>query len=295
MLSYISNLIFNNPKSPPPKEEHKSSPLSPQNIPNDNDSNEETDHQSSLLHSALTLENYADHNNEKTSVNTPTNTPTNTSANTPETTNTPEPELEKAPEEHKSGSLYPNKEERRTTDLMLIIDKSGSMERHKNEMIEAINALVEEQKKDETTEYLISIVTFNHSYHLTLARTPAHKVKPLTKNDYRTSGRTALYDAIDYGIEYLSRIGSKETTVVIITDGLENCSKKFRNEQIKNRIDEKKEQGWKFIYLAADPTLLQQGEDINIGNGTNSSNCSVDFSNLVSYARCQLKRMISGN
>lgn len=291
MLSYISNLILKNPKSPPTNQKIKT--RSPQNPPNDNynNLNEDTEHQSSLLHSALTLENYADHNNENPSANIPTNTP----ANTPETTNTPEPELEKAPEEYKSGSLYSNKEECRTMDLMLIIDKSGSMERHKNEMIEAINALVEEQKKDEATEYLISIVTFNHSYHLTLARTPAHKVKPLTKKDYSTSGRTALYDAIDYGIEYLSRIGSKETTVVIITDGLENCSKKFRNEQIKNRINEKKEQGWKFIYLAADPTLLKQGEDINIGNGTNSSNCSVDFSNLVSYARYQLKRMICGN
>jgi len=168
------------------------------------------------------------------------------------------------------------------------------MEEHRNEMIDAINALIEEQKKDQNTEYLVTIITFNHECHTTLSRTPIQKVKPLTKNDYKTSGRTALYDAIDYSIEYISKEGSDETTVVIITDGLENCSKKFRKE-IKTQINQKKEQGWKFIYLASDPTLLEQGEDINIGNGQHCTNCWVDFSNLVSYTRSNLINIITRN
>ena len=143
------------------------------------------------------------------------------------------------------------------TELVIIIDRSGSMEPLREDVIGGFNSLIEEQKKEGET--IVTTIFFNDSIKFIHERINIKKIKPLDKRAYRPSGCTALLDAIGDGIAFIkSKHAStkeenlpKHTIFSIMTDGLENASREYSYNRIKDMIEFQKKCGWDFIFQAA--------------------------------------------
>lgn len=159
------------------------------------------------------------------------------------------------------------------TEIVLILDASGSMRGLKEETISGVNALLEEQKKLENgdTVYVTTII-FNSVSHTVYQRKNLRDVQAITAEEYKTEGFTALYDAVGGAIDWLDGAHKDEKTenvpektmIVIVTDGLENASRHYGARQVWERIAKKQEQGWEFIFLAANINAAEHAEAIGI-------------------------------
>ena len=145
------------------------------------------------------------------------------------------------------------------TELVFILDRSGSMGGLEQDTISGFNAMLTRQKEQEG-EANVTTILFDHEVQLLHDRFPLHAVAPLTEKDYYVRGCTALLDAIGYGVEKMVNIqrhlpedeGAEKVIFVITTDGLENASKRFSYEKIRRMIEREKEQyGWEFLFLGA--------------------------------------------
>lgn len=145
------------------------------------------------------------------------------------------------------------------TELVFILDKSGSMAGLESDTIGGFNALVDKQAK-EPGEARITTVLFNHHYELLHDRIPLKGVAPLTERDYEVGGTTALLDAIGATIQKIGNAQKRTSEAeragkvmfVITTDGLENASSEYTHEKIKAMIARQKEEFmWEFLFLGA--------------------------------------------
>lgn len=144
------------------------------------------------------------------------------------------------------------------TEIIFILDESGSMGGLRNDTIGGFNTFVDEQKKLDG-EANITLVKFNTAAATVYSRTPLTKVPALTEKDYCPSGGTALFDAIGMAIYSITKeMDGKQipenTKVVfaITTDGEENSSVVYNLPQIKKMIEEKKEKlKWEFLFFGA--------------------------------------------
>ena len=133
------------------------------------------------------------------------------------------------------------------TELVFIIDRSGSMEGLEADTIGGFNSTIEKQKKQEGECYVTTLL-FDHECETLHDRVSLEKIKPMTENDYVVGGSTALIDAIGSAIEHISDIHKyaraedvpERTMFVITTDGEENSSFKYTAEQVKRAIESKK-------------------------------------------------------
>ncbi len=145
------------------------------------------------------------------------------------------------------------------TQLVFILDRSGSMTGLESDTIGGFNSMLKKQKEEEG-ECIITTVLFGHEVELLHDRIDIRAVRPLTKQDYTVRGSTALLDAIGKTIH---KIGNAEKNtaeeyraekvmVVIITDGEENSSRFYSLREVKHMIERQKEHyGWEFIFLGA--------------------------------------------
>ncbi len=145
------------------------------------------------------------------------------------------------------------------TELVFILDKSGSMCGKEKDSVGGFNSMIEDQKKIDSDTY-VSTILFSNSSVVVHDRVDIQDVKPLTLDDYRVGGCTALLDAIGGAIHHIGNIhryARKEdiparTLFVIMTDGLENASRRYSVNHVRNMIElEKAKYGWEFLYLAA--------------------------------------------
>lgn len=145
------------------------------------------------------------------------------------------------------------------TELVFILDKSGSMGGLESDTIGGFNSMLEKQKA-ENGECRITTVLFDNNYKLLHDRIDIRAVSPMTEKDYFAGGSTALIDAI--GITINKIVGVQKNTAedyradkvmfVIITDGAENSSRKFTADKVRSMIEcEKEKYGWEFIFLGA--------------------------------------------
>lgn len=145
------------------------------------------------------------------------------------------------------------------TQLVFILDRSGSMTGLESDTIGGFNSMLKKQKEEEG-ECIITTVLFDHEVELLHDRIDIRAVRPLTKQDYTVRGSTALLDAIGKTIH---KIGNAEKNtaeeyraekvmVIIITDGEENSSRYYSLKEVKHMIERQKERyGWEFIFLGA--------------------------------------------
>jgi len=158
------------------------------------------------------------------------------------------------------------------TELVCILDRSGSMSGLESDTIGGFNALIEKQKREDGTCY-VSTVLFDTECDVIHDRVPLEKITPLTADDYVPGGCTALLDAIGGAIHHIGNIHKyarpedvpEHTIFVITTDGLENASKRYTSDKVKRMIEQQKEKyGWEFLFLAANIDAVETAEHIGI-------------------------------
>ena len=146
-------------------------------------------------------------------------------------------------------------------DVVFILDKSGSMSNQVDNTISSFNEYLEREKKNKY-QTNITTVLFNDTYNVLHDRKDIKKVKNLTEKDYQVGGCTALYDALGNTIHNFENKDTDKVLFIIITDGYENASREYKNEDIKKLI--KKNKNYDFIYIGADIDSYAAGSSIGI-------------------------------
>lgn len=144
------------------------------------------------------------------------------------------------------------------TEVVFIIDESGSMHGLEGDTVGGFNSTVDKQKKLEG-ECLVSTVMFNTRSRVIHDRVNIRDIKEMASADYCPSGSTALIDALGDSIRHIKMVHRyireedvpSKTMFVITTDGMENASRKYSLSEVKKMIEERKEKGWEFVFLAA--------------------------------------------
>ena len=159
------------------------------------------------------------------------------------------------------------------TELVFILDRSGSMNGLEADTIGGFNAMIEKQKKAEG-EALVSTVLFDNVSEVIHDRVNIMDIRPMTDRDYTVGGCTALLDAIGGAIHHICNIHKyarqedvpEHTMFVIITDGMENASRFYRSERVKQMIERQKERyGWEFLFLGANIDAVETAGRFGIG------------------------------
>jgi len=193
-----------------------------------------------------------------------------------------------------------------TTELVFILDKSGSMAGLEADTIGGFNALIEKQRK-ESGECFVSTVLFNSTSEVIHDRVKLTEIRPMTKEDYFTSGSTALLDAVGGAIHHIGNIHKYarpsdvpgKTIFVITTDGMENASRYYSAHDVKRMIEKEKEKyGWEFLFIGANIDAGLEAEKIGIDrnrsvNYTASPRCTANLYNVVektvrNYRQCSV-------
>ena len=157
------------------------------------------------------------------------------------------------------------------TELVFILDRSGSMSSLKSDTVGGFNSMLEKQKKNEG-EALVTTVLFNNEIAYVHDRAGISSVRPMTDDDYVPAGTTALIDAIGETVRHISDIHKyareedipEHTMFIITTDGLENASHRFSSDEVKKMIGEKKEEGWEFLFLGANIDAVETAKRFGI-------------------------------
>lgn len=159
------------------------------------------------------------------------------------------------------------------TELVFLLDRSGSMAGLESDTIGGFNSLIEKQKK-EAGECLVSTVLFDHVSEVLHDRVPLGKIGPMTEKDYTVRGNTALIDAIGGAIRHISNVHKyirpedvpAHTMFVITTDGMENSSRRYSSAEVKKMVEEKKNEcGWEFLFIGANIDSVETAKHFGIG------------------------------
>ena len=159
-----------------------------------------------------------------------------------------------------------------TTELVFILDKSGSMCGLEADTIGGFNSMIEKQKK-EKGECYVSTVLFNNTSEVIHDRKALEAINPMTDRDYTVGGTTALLDAVGDAVKHIETIHKyarpedvpARTMFIITTDGMENASQRYTQEKVKKLIKEKKRKNkWEFLFLGANINAVDAARSIGI-------------------------------
>ena len=158
------------------------------------------------------------------------------------------------------------------TEMVFILDRSGSMYGAETDVVGGFNSMLEKQKQEEGRAY-VTTVLFSDSQHRLHDRLDISKLPPMDIRDFSTGGCTALLDAVGDSIRHIAHIHKyaraedvpEKTVVIIATDGMENASRRFDREKVKKLIEHEKEKyGWEFIFLGANIDAVESAGSIGI-------------------------------
>ena len=158
------------------------------------------------------------------------------------------------------------------TEMVFIIDKSGSMAGMEEDTVGGFNAMIEKQKKLDGKCY-VSTVLFSNRSSVLHDRVDIQKIEPMTEREYSVGGSTALLDAIGGAIHHIGNVHKyarkedvpEHTIFVITTDGMENASCEYDSERVKQMIRRQEERyGWEFLFVAANIDAVETARHIGI-------------------------------
>ena len=158
------------------------------------------------------------------------------------------------------------------TELVFILDRSGSMNGLEQDTIGGFNSMLKKQRL-ESSEAYVTTVLFDNRVEFLHDRLPMQQVPSMTEKDYTVRGSTALLDAVGSTIKHIARIHKyahpdhkpTSTLFVIITDGMENASRQYTYDKVKEMITHEQEKyGWEFLFLGANIDAAAEGARFGI-------------------------------
>ena len=154
------------------------------------------------------------------------------------------------------------------TELVFILDRSGSMAGLEDDTIGGFNSMIERQKQAEG-EAFVSTVLFSDRSQVIHDRVDLRKIEPMTRKQYFVGGCTALIDAVGDAIHHIGNVHKyareedrpEHTIFVITTDGMENASRRYTSDEVRAKVQRQKERyGWEFLFLGANIDADWAGE-----------------------------------
>ena len=177
------------------------------------------------------------------------------------------------------------------TELVFILDRSGSMAGLEKDTIGGFNAMIEKQKKAEG-EALVSTVLFSNQSTVIHDRVDVQRVAPMTEQEYHVYGCTALVDAIGDAIHHIGNVHKyarkedvpQKTIFVITTDGMENASRRYTADAVRQKIERQKTKyGWEFLFLGANMDAVETAGHFGIDASRAASYRSDSTGTLLNY------------
>ena len=178
------------------------------------------------------------------------------------------------------------------TELVFILDRSGSMNGLEADTIGGFNSMIEKQKK-EAGDALVSTILFDHETEVLHDRVEIRDIAPLTDKDYSVRGCTALLDAIGGAIRHIGNIHKyarpedvpEHTLFIITTDGMENASRVYSSDEVKEMIERQKTKyGWEFLFLGANIDAVETARHFGIAEDRAVTYHSDSVGTLLNYA-----------
>lgn len=157
------------------------------------------------------------------------------------------------------------------TEIVFILDMSGSMSPMTDDTIGGFNTCIKNQKGKEDTA-LVTTVVFNNDNYILHDRVNIDEVPEMTEKQYSAGGSTALIDAMGDTIKHIEKIHKyirpedvpRKTLFMITTDGMENSSHKYSADEVKKLVESKTEEGWEFVYMAANIDAVETAKAYGI-------------------------------
>lgn len=164
------------------------------------------------------------------------------------------------------------------TELIFILDRSGSMAGLESDTIGGFNATIKDQKEIEG-ETRVTTILFDNLFEVLHDRIDLQDIFPLTNKEYFVRGSTALYDAVALGINKILNVQRQtkaesradKVIMVITTDGYENASRETSGKMLHKMIEDCKKEGWEFLFLGADIDAQSVAESIGIDRKRSSN------------------------
>ncbi len=192
------------------------------------------------------------------------------------------------------------------TELVFVVDRSGSMAGLESDTIGGFNGMIEKHAKMEG-EAVVSTVLFDHETIVLHDRASISEVKPMTADDYQVRGCTALLDAVGSSLKHIERVQkylpedyrAEHVIFVITTDGMENASQKYTYDQVRNEIERKKRDGWEFLFLGANIDAVSEAARIGISADRSATYLAdsigqVNMNETVAQATCAMRMAPQG-
>ena len=194
------------------------------------------------------------------------------------------------------------------TEMVFILDRSGSMSGLEKDTIGGFNSMIERQRKEEG-EALVSTVLFANESTVIHDRADLRKVEPLTERQYYVGGCTALIDAIGQAIHHIGNVHKyareedvpEHTVFVITTDGMENASHRYSSDEVKHMVNRQKEKyGWEFLFLGANIDAVETAarfgiaEDRAVNFHNDARGQQLNYESVTEAVRCVRSRVPLG-
>lgn len=174
------------------------------------------------------------------------------------------------------------------TEVVFILDRSGSMSGLEGDTIGGFNSMLKKQREEEG-DANVTTVLFDDEIEMLHKRVNIKEIKNITSKDYYVRGCTALLDAIGYSINFMINVQKKEERAknvlfIITTDGYENASKEYSYEKIKKMITYEKERyNWQFLFLGANIDAISTARNFGISEEFASNYVSDEVGTQITY------------
>ncbi len=177
-------------------------------------------------------------------------------------------------------------------EILMIIDKSGSMYSLTDDTIGGFNSMIK-KFQDQKINGRVTTVFFNDKVITIHDRQDLSTIKPISRNEYTAEGTTSLLDAMGISVSKLAACpdikDAKDTQVVavVITDGMENSSKEYKKAMVKQMVEDRQKDGWRFIFLGANIDAASEAESLGIGRSN-----AVKYRNTSSGVRSNYEAVV---